>query len=66
MWVRGQNKLCSPSFVEAECKAEVAHEETQCFVLRDNLDAQKQPEYINYLKEFGFDAGKLPRDQTDQ
>ena len=35
-------------------------------LFQDNLDAQKQPEYINYLKEWGVDDHKLPPNETDQ
>ena len=36
-------------------------------LFQDNLDAQKQPEYINYLKGIGVDDHKLPApNETDQ
>ena len=37
-------------FIEAERKAGVAGADTRYLLFQDNLDAQKQPEYIDYLK----------------
>ena len=37
-------------FIEAERKAGVANMDTRYLLFEDNLDAQKQPEYIDYLK----------------
>jgi hypothetical protein len=34
--------------------------------VEDNLDAQKQPEYIKFLSNWGVEDHKLPPNETDQ
>ena len=53
-------------FIEAERKAGIASEMTRYLLFQDNLDSQKQPDYINSLKELGVDDHKLPPNETDQ
>ena len=53
-------------FVEAERKAGVADSSTRYLLFQDNLDSQKQPEYIEYLRDCGVDDHKLPPNETDQ
>jgi hypothetical protein len=53
-------------FIESERKAGVATDDTRYLLFQDNLEAQKQPEYINYLKGLGIDDHKLPPNETDQ
>ena len=54
-------------FIEAERRAGVAMRWTRYLLFQDNLDPQKQPEYIDYLKdECGVDDNKLPPNETDQ
>jgi hypothetical protein len=53
-------------FIEAERKAGVASTDTQYVLFQDNLDSQKQPEYISLLKSWGVDDHKLPPNETDQ
>ena len=53
-------------FVEAQRKAGVATADTRYLLFKDNLDAQKQPGYLNKLKEWGVDDHKLPPNETDQ
>ena len=47
-------------FIEAERKAGVATDETRYLLFQDNLNAQKAPEYIKYLKKLRVDDHKLP------
>ena len=35
-------------------------------LFQDNLDSQKQPDYISLLKDLGVDDHKLPPNETDQ
>jgi hypothetical protein len=53
-------------FVEAERKAGVAETSTRYLLFQDNLDAQKQPDYIKLLSDWGVDDHKLPPNETDQ
>ena len=53
-------------FIEAERKAGVANEDSRYLLFQDNLDAQKQPEYLDYLKAWGVDDHKFPPNETDQ
>ena len=53
-------------FVEAERKAGVADASTRYLLFQDNLDAQKQPDYLNFLAQWGIDDHKLPPNETDQ
>ena len=53
-------------FVEAERKAGVANSSTRYLLFQDNLDSQKQPDYIECLKDSGVDDHKLPPNETDQ
>ena len=53
-------------FIEAERKAGVAGSSTRYLLFQDNLDSQKQPDYINFLKEWGVDDHKMPPNETDQ
>ena len=53
-------------FIEAERKAGVATTSTRYLLFQDNLDAQKQPDYIQKLKDLGIDDHKLPPNETDQ
>jgi hypothetical protein len=53
-------------FVEAERKAGVADTSTRYLLFQDNLDAQKQPDYIKLLSDWGVDDHKLPPNETDQ
>ena len=50
-WVE---KVIKP-FIEPERKAGVADESTHYLLFQDNLDAQKQPAYIDALKALGVD-----------
>lgn len=38
----------------------------QYLLFQDNLDAQKQLEYIKYLQDWGVDDHKFPPNETDQ
>ena len=53
-------------FMEAEREAGVASADTRYLLFQDNLDSQKQPEYLNKLKNCGVDDHKLPPNETDQ
>jgi hypothetical protein len=53
-------------FIESERKAGVADATTRYLLFQDNLDAQKQPDYIDFLKKWGVDDHKLPPNETDQ
>ena len=53
-------------FMEAERKAGVADASSRYLLFQDNLDSQKQPGYINKLREYGVDDHKLPPNETDQ
>ena len=53
-------------FIEAERKAGVASATTRYLLFQDNLDSQKQPDYIQYLKDWAVDDHKLPPNETDQ
>ena len=53
-------------FIEAERKAGVASAATRYLLFQDNLDAQKQPDYVELLKKWGVDDHKLPPNETDQ
>ena len=44
----------------------MATADTRYLLFKDNLDAQKQPGYLNKLKEWGVDDHKLPPNETDQ
>jgi hypothetical protein len=44
----------------------VADSTTRYLLFQDNLDAQKQPEYIQQLADSNVDDHKLPPNQTDQ
>jgi len=51
-----------PYFIETEGAARQCH----YLLFQDNLDSQKQPEYLDFLKEWGIDDHKLPPNETDQ
>jgi len=54
-------------FIEAERKAGVCGERDRYLMFQDNLDAQKQPEYLDYLRdECQTDDHKVPPNKTDQ
>ena len=53
-------------FIESERKAGVAASNTRYLLFQDNLDSQKQPDYINMLKSWNVDDHKLPPNETDQ
>ena len=53
-------------FIEAERRAGVAMRWTRYLLFQDNLDSQKQPEYIDLLKEWCVDDHKLPPNETEQ
>jgi hypothetical protein len=53
-------------FIEAERKAGVANASTRYLLFQDNLDSQKQPDYIEFLRDWGVDDHKLPPNETDQ
>ena len=53
-------------FMQAERAAGVAGAHDRYLLFQDNLDAQKQPDYINFLREWGVDDHKLPPNETDQ
>ena len=53
-------------FIEAERKAVVATADTRYILFQDNLDSQKQPDYISFLKDWSVDDHKLPPNETDQ
>ena len=53
-------------FIEAERKAGVATADTRYILFQDNLDSQKQPDYISFLKDWSVDDHKLPPNETDQ
>ena len=52
-------------FVEAERKAGVANASTSYLLFQDNLDSQKQPDYIEFLRNWGVDDHKLPPNETE-
>ena len=59
-------KVIKP-FIEAECNAGVASSSDRYLLFQDNLDAQKQPEYIRYLREeCQTHDHKVPPNETDQ
>ena len=43
-----------------------ASETTRYILFQDNLDSQKQPEYIKKLLDLGIDDHKVPPNETDQ
>eukprot|EP00966_Prymnesium_polylepis_P130222 3011294-Prymnesium_polylepis.1 len=43
-----------------------ADESTRYLLFQDNLDSQKQPDYIKLLADWGVDDHKLPPNETDQ
>ena len=53
-------------FIAAERKAGVANTTTNYLLFQDNLDSQKQPDYIQMLKDLGIDDHKVPPNETDQ
>ena len=53
-------------FIKAERRAGVADDATRYLLLQDNLDSQKQPEYISLLKKWAVDDHKLPPNETYQ
>jgi hypothetical protein len=53
-------------FIEAERKAGVATMADRYLLFQDNLDAQKQPDYVSFLRDLGVDDHKLPPNETDQ
>ena len=53
-------------FIQAERKAGVADEASRYLLFQDNLDSQKQPDYIKFLKQWSVDDHKLPPNETDQ
>ena len=53
-------------FIEAERKEGVADSSSRYLLFQDNLDAQKQPDYIQYLRDWCVDDHKLPPNETDQ
>ena len=53
-------------FIEAERKAGVATMADRYLLFQDNLDAQKQPDYVSFLNDLGVDDHKLPPNETDQ
>lgn len=53
-------------FIKAERRAGVADEATCYLLFQDNLDSQKQPEYLAALKRWAVDDHKLPPNETDQ
>jgi hypothetical protein len=53
-------------FLEAERRAGVVMRWTRYLLFQDNLDSQKQPEYIDLLKEWCVDEHKLPPNETEQ
>ena len=44
----------------------MAKDTSRYLLFQDNLDAQKQPEYIKFLQDWGVDDHKLPPNETDQ
>ena len=44
----------------------MADTSTRYLLFQDNLDAQKQPDYIKLLSNWGVDDHKLPPNETDQ
>ena len=53
-------------FIQSERKAGVASDTTRYLLFQDNLDSQKQPDYISMLKDLNVDDHKLPPNETDQ
>ena len=53
-------------FIQAERKAGVASASTRYLLLEDNLDSQKQPDYLEFLKKWAVDDHKVPPNETDQ
>ena len=53
-------------FIESERRAGVADDNTRYLLFQDNLDSQKQPDYIKFLKDWCVDDHKLPPNETDQ
>ena len=42
---------CNQTFIEAERNAGVADVSTRYLLFQENIDAQKQPEYIKFLRD---------------
>ena len=53
-------------FIEAERKAGVASATSRYLLFQDNLDSQKQPAYLEFLKSWAVDDHKVPPNETDQ
>ena len=53
-------------FVQAERAAGVMSDSDRYLLFEDNLDAQKQPEYISALNAIAIDDHKVPPNETDQ
>ena len=53
-------------FIKAERKAGIMTDNTRYMLFQDNLDAQKQPAYLDLLKKWGIDDHKVPPNETDQ
>eukprot|EP00966_Prymnesium_polylepis_P102476 2373862-Prymnesium_polylepis.1 len=53
-------------FIQAERNAGVADSTSRYLLFQDNLDAQKQPDYVSYLRDWCVDDHKLPPNETDQ
>ena len=53
-------------FIKAELRAGVAGATDRYLLFQDNLDSQKQPEYIEFLKKWAVDDHKVPPNETDQ
>ena len=61
-WVR---QVMQP-FMDSEHNAGVANDAQRYLLIQDNLDSQKQPDYIDLLKFIGLDDHKVPPNETDQ
>ena len=55
-------------FIEAERKAGVASATSRYLLFQDNLDSQKQPAYLEFLKSWAVDdhTCKVPPNETGQ
>ena len=61
----GHYQVMQP-FMDSEHNAGVANDAQRYLLIQDNLDSQKQPDYIDLLKFIGLDDHKVPPNETDQ
>ena len=59
-------KLVFKKVIKADIAAGVCDSEDAYLLIQDNLDAQKQPEYLDELKKLQTDDHKVPPNNTDE